>query len=661
MALDVIYKNRNGTTAEWAASTYILLKGEMGIDTDLNIAKIGDGEHTWKDLDIFNKTDTSKFVTLDTEQSITATKTFGADVSEHIEIDAYGINAINQDSSGELANAQLDYNGLALVETTTAPEHKDANYRVDSISFSTSDKNASISLSPDLDSLEVSKSATIKIPAESGTLLVSSASADDPFNATPKNIMSSINIGQNTSASVSSTLIDAGSITFRDMDRNNYEGTTQLVVAQVNNSDPVVVSLPASSGELALKSDMPSTSDFVTVDTTQTVSGSKTFSDAVTIGAPSLNMQLANDAIMFTDVMGRTGTVNHADFTEDAVKWVFPDKSGTIALTDDIPSTDNFVTTDTAQIVSGIKQFSGTNEVYTNYNTTTVGDIIICSSGEDKGYKTTALTPEYLEFRRNNVGPAEVNPWIRLIANPQNYVNFNATITLPDTSGTLALTSDIPNTTKLVTTDTAQTISGVKTFSGNSLEVTGGNNSIALSAMNAYSVPTFTSYIDGNATQIRFPRKSGVFALTNDLPAGEVKVQYGDKISSTGTSTPVNVTIDTSTLNWQDRTITAIQIAFGYEGDASMGYRYQIPLQDLYNFRSSTSSTQGDFRYTFNPSVFNYPVTVSRSSTITTSYSNGTQNYSIPLSINFNNNPAYFYVVLGVIYKGNMYAGSGTY
>ena len=428
-------------------------------------------------------------------------------------------------------------------------------------------------------------------------------------------------------------------------------------------------------------------SKYVTLVDAQTITGAKTFSDSLkvvssddssnyltvdfdTIHIQNINipkqMHIGADSIDSHSIYSQGGSQILQFQTEnmgvdETATLTLPTKTGTIALTDDIPSTDNFVTTDTAQIVSGIKQFSGTNEVYTNYNTTTVGDIIICSSGEDKGYKTTALTPEYLEFRRNNVGPAEVNPWIRLIANPQNYVNFNATITLPDTSGTLALTSDIPNTTKLVTTDTAQTISGVKTFSGNSLEVTGGNNSIALSAMNAYSVPTFTSYIDGNATQIRFPRKSGVFALTNDLPAGEVKVQYGDKISSTGTSTPVNVTIDTSTLNLQDRTITAIQIAFGYEGDASMGYRYQIPLQDLYNFRSSTSSTQGDFRYTFNPSVFNYPVTVSRSSTITTSYSNGTQNYSIPLSINFNNNPAYFYVVLGVIYKGNMYAGSGTY
>ena len=43
---------RNGTTAEWEASTKKLKKGEVGIDTTKNEIRIGDGEHTWKDLKI---------------------------------------------------------------------------------------------------------------------------------------------------------------------------------------------------------------------------------------------------------------------------------------------------------------------------------------------------------------------------------------------------------------------------------------------------------------------------------------------------------------------------------------------------------------------------------------------------------------------------------
>lgn len=43
---------RNGTTDEWKASTKILKLGEVGIDTTKNEIRIGDGEHTWKDLKI---------------------------------------------------------------------------------------------------------------------------------------------------------------------------------------------------------------------------------------------------------------------------------------------------------------------------------------------------------------------------------------------------------------------------------------------------------------------------------------------------------------------------------------------------------------------------------------------------------------------------------
>lgn len=43
---------RNGTTTEWEASTKILKKGEVGIDTTKNEIRIGDGANTWKDLKI---------------------------------------------------------------------------------------------------------------------------------------------------------------------------------------------------------------------------------------------------------------------------------------------------------------------------------------------------------------------------------------------------------------------------------------------------------------------------------------------------------------------------------------------------------------------------------------------------------------------------------
>lgn len=41
---------RNDTSVNWAASSLVLKKGEVGFDTDLHIFKVGDGTKTWKEI-----------------------------------------------------------------------------------------------------------------------------------------------------------------------------------------------------------------------------------------------------------------------------------------------------------------------------------------------------------------------------------------------------------------------------------------------------------------------------------------------------------------------------------------------------------------------------------------------------------------------------------
>ena len=42
---------RNDLTANWATSTLVLKKGEVAIDTEKNLFKIGDGVHTFSQID----------------------------------------------------------------------------------------------------------------------------------------------------------------------------------------------------------------------------------------------------------------------------------------------------------------------------------------------------------------------------------------------------------------------------------------------------------------------------------------------------------------------------------------------------------------------------------------------------------------------------------
>lgn len=45
---------RRGTTAQWAANNPILATGELGLDTDLDLFKIGDGITAWTSLAFFS-------------------------------------------------------------------------------------------------------------------------------------------------------------------------------------------------------------------------------------------------------------------------------------------------------------------------------------------------------------------------------------------------------------------------------------------------------------------------------------------------------------------------------------------------------------------------------------------------------------------------------
>lgn len=65
---------RNDTAANWTNSNPVLLKGELGLETDTNKFKIGDGVKAWKDLAYSPEIDANA-VTL--TKDITATYSFG--------------------------------------------------------------------------------------------------------------------------------------------------------------------------------------------------------------------------------------------------------------------------------------------------------------------------------------------------------------------------------------------------------------------------------------------------------------------------------------------------------------------------------------------------------------------------------------------------------
>lgn len=176
--------------------------------------------------------------------------------------------------------------------------------------------------------------------------------------------------------------------------------------------------------------------------------------------------------------------------TDVAYDLKFPTKSGTLALTSDIPDTSSFVTISGAQTISGKKTFTGTNTFQgsTTFLTASAGindprtyvaaDGVSCATA-------SGLSTHYMYGK---------------IANRTN------TLTLPLKTGTVALTSDID-----VTAAGDNTFTGMTNTFTNQVNLQGlvrigkGNSITALSS-------TSTSLINVN-----LPSKAGTLAITDDI------------------------------------------------------------------------------------------------------------------------------------------------
>lgn len=192
------------------------------------------------------------------------------------------------------------------------------------------------------------------------------------------------------------------------------------------------------------------------------------------------------------------------------------DKDGNVQEVGSFDSS-KFVTLDTAQTISGSKIFNDSLKVQSstessNYLTLSPVSISLQDVATPKGLTVGVDSIEsvsmysqggtqILKFQTENMGTEDT-----------------ATLTLPTKSGTIALTSDLPDTSKFLTTDTAQDITATKTFmslpsfmglSGEGITFFYRNDSVKLQIENNYQGT-------GNNTII-LPRKDGTLATLDDI------------------------------------------------------------------------------------------------------------------------------------------------
>ena len=192
------------------------------------------------------------------------------------------------------------------------------------------------------------------------------------------------------------------------------------------------------------------------------------------------------------------------------------------------------------QTITGQKTF--TSLIYANNNIVLpiAGSSSITYLANIAGTGMTSSGSNYIGFNTNNdFYFAKDNYHSCVFVSNNSAVNY---YTLQDGSGTLAFTSDIPSLTNYVTLNTLQTITGVKFFNAeasfdSNIVLTGGDFVIGNSGFDtSINTETLTA-----SRSINFPNKSGVVAMTSDIPSlsgyvqGSGTTNYISKFTASGT------------------------------------------------------------------------------------------------------------------------------
>ena len=284
---------------------------------------------------------------------------------------------------------------------------------------------------------------------------------------------------------------------------------------------------------------------------TNTFQGSTTFLTA-SAGINDPKTHVAADGVRCATASGPSTHYMYGKIINGTKTLTLPsNKDGTIALTSDIPSIGTF--DDSIDIWD--TTYSGDKYV----SIEAAGSGSICVHNDDEGTLLTLNLPAINDGTYTIATTNEVN---NILTGSNTYTGYNYfdntltcrsgvvatngtnltdnaglkyncitryigntayTLTIPNKTGTIALTSDIPSTNSFVTIANEQTITGKKIFNGGvqfGANTVFNNNGIQIPAANAFKVM--------GMYDISFPSKSGTIALTSDIPSGHV---YLHKVS----------------------------------------------------------------------------------------------------------------------------------
>lgn len=265
---------------------------------------------------------------------------------------------------------------------------------------------------------------------------------------------------------------------------------------------------------------IPSLSGYVTLDTFQTITASKTFSVGFSIASAGGSNQISSFAntnsihsgsagsnifgfnssnnIYFGKGLSNGGVIG---WNNSAVRsYTLPDATGTIALTSDIPSLSNYVTLDGTQTITGLKTFSGLLTANGNIKATYYG------FADSNGYSTG------FESQSNNTIQVKIGSGLAINIASNNNTTFYGNIIRNGGTSSQFLKADgsLDSSTYL----TSSSVAGVY------LPLSGGTLTGALNGTTATFSGSVTS--TGNAAT------NSALILNNNIGGGGAAQYYAD-------------------------------------------------------------------------------------------------------------------------------------
>jgi len=402
-------QQRKGTAAQWTGANPVLNAGEIGWESDTNKFKIGDGTNHWADLDYFadiNSTANPAFGSSITFEGATAndfettlqitdptadrTITF-PDATGTVALAANVAALSGATFTGAISGTSLSLSGnLTVLGTTTTIDSSTIQIQ-NSLVFEGSTPN------------DFETTVQVTEPTQDNVITLQNATGVIPLRDTSdtftnKSISLTTNTITGTKAEFNTAMSDADfatlagteTLTNKTLTSPTVSGLTlsdgsfviegatvddfELTISAGNPTSDRTVTFQDITGTVALLTDIPSLTGYVTESATQTLTNK-------TLTSPNVSNLIITDGSIVLE--GSTPndfetTITVTDPTADRA-IAFPDASGTVALTTDITVSASSTNTFSNKSISlGSNTVTGTaaefNSALSDSNFVTTGD-----------------------------------------------------------------------------------------------------------------------------------------------------------------------------------------------------------------------------------------------------------------------------------------------